>query len=128
MSIIEEKIPEIQSTLITKATNRSAIRYAKIFSMFDEDTPNNDIWDTFEEACMRIAPSNEAIYGALMATNKMSLPASGFYDIFKNSRYDEYIEITQGVNLEANQLSISQMKAIAQLERERVHRHAVEIT
>lgn len=128
MSIIKEKIQEIENLLLEKAARRSAIRYAAIFKLFEPDTQDNDVWDTFEEACLRIAPSKVAIYGALMATKKTNLPASGFFDIFKNFRYVEFMEITNGQHLAANQLTVAQMQAIAQSERERVHSHAVQIT
>lgn len=67
MNVIEEKVPELIKLLENKARRRSAIRYSAIFDFFDPDTHRNDVWETFEEACRKIAPSEVAIYGALLA-------------------------------------------------------------
>lgn len=128
MEIIEEIIPQITNLLIAKAVRRSAIRYGAIYRFFDKDTPRNIVWETFEEACRRIAPSEEAIYGVLMAKKDTGLPGDGFYDIFKNKRLTEYLEVTGGVRIESNELNIEQRRIIAQIERERVHTHAASIT
>ena len=128
MNVIEEKVPELIKLLENKARRRSAIRYSAIFDFFDPDTHRNDVWETFEEACRKIAPSEVAIYGALLAKKNTNLPSTGFYDIFKNKRHEEYMRITGGKRLEAHDLTLEQMEEIAQLERERVHQHAVENT
>lgn len=62
-----------------------------------------------------------------MAKKETGLPSDGFYDIFKNVRRKEYLEVTGGKHLQANELNIEQMEIIAKVERERVHRHAVGI-
>jgi hypothetical protein len=128
VNVIEEKVPELIKLLENKARRRSAIRYSAIFDFFDPDTHRNDVWETFEEACRKIAPSEVAIYGALLAKKNTNLPSTGFYDIFKNKRHEEYMRITGGNRLEAHDLTLEQMEEIAQLERERVHQHAVENT
>lgn len=128
MKFIEEIIPQITNLLVTKAARRSAIRYSAIYRFFDKDTPRDIVWETFEEACRRIAPTEEAIYGALMVKKGTGLPGDGFYDIFKNKRLTEYLEVTGGVRIESNELNIEQMKKITQIERERVHAHAASIT
>ena len=125
MNVIEEKVPGLIKLLENKARTRSAIRYSAIFDFFDSDTHRNDVWETFEEACRKIAPSEVAIYGALLAKKDTNLPSTGFYDIFKNTRHEEYMRITGGNRLEAHDLTLEQMEEIAQLERERVHQHAV---
>ena len=128
MNVIEEKIPGLIKLLKEKARRRSAIRYSAIFNLFDSNTHIGDVWETFEEACRRIAPAEEAIYGALLAKKDTNLPSTGFYDIFKNMRHEEYLRITGGKRLEAYDLTLDQMEKIAQLERYKVHQHAMENT
>ncbi len=127
MEIVEEVIPEIIDLLIEKASRRSAIRYSAIYEFFKKDTLQTVVWETFEEACRRIAPSEIAIYGSLLAKKGSNLPGDGFFDVFKNKRLDEYLVVTGGVRIEANNLSEEQKKTITQIERERVHQHSLAI-
>lgn len=128
MNVIEEKLPELIKFLKAKARRRSAIRYSAIFNLFDSNTHKSDVWETFEEACRKIASAEVAIYGVLLAKKDTNLPSTGFYDTFKNMRHGEYLKITGGKHLEAYDLTLEQMEKIAQLERERVHQHAAENT
>ena len=86
------------------------------------------MWRTFEAACEEIASADEAIYGALLAKKETNLPSTGFFDLFKTKRRESFLEITGNDLLEANQLSHDQMVKIAQIERERVHQHAIQNT
>lgn len=124
MNIIEDRIDPLVKLLIDKARRRSAIRYSAIYGFFDKNTPKNDVWNTFEKACRVIAPAETAIYGALMAHKHTDIPSSGFYDIFKNIRGEEYTELAGGIRLEVHQLTLAQKKSMVQVERERVHQHA----
>lgn len=126
MSLIEEKLPVLIDMLTHAARRRSSIMYSSIYDIFDQETPRNDVWYTFEEACRRIAPNNIAIYGALLAEKSTGLPGTGFYEIFRNVRHDEYLRITNENNPQANRLKLEERREIAQLERERVHQHAIE--
>ena len=126
--MVEEVIPDIIRLLVAKASRRSAIRYGAIYEFFENDIPQPVVWETFEEACRRIAPSEVAIYGCLLAKKDSGLPGDGFFDIFKNKRLNEYLKVTGGVRLASNTLSLEQMQQIAQLERERVHQHSKTIT
>ena len=122
--IVEEPIIRIKSLLIEKAARRSAIHYSAIYRYFEDTVSNFTVWKTFEEACRRIAPAEVALYGALMAKKGNNLPGDGFFDAYKNTRRNEYLEITEGQMIESNTLSPHQMQIIAQVERERVHIHA----
>ena len=127
MNVLEDVIPSLIEYLRVNALRRNGIRYSSIYRFFEPGTRQDIVWDTFEEACKRIAPPQQAIYGALLAKKGSNLPSTGFYDIFKNTRHERYMEITGGEYIEAHSLSIEQMQLIAQSERERVHLHAVEM-
>ncbi|TDF34768.1 hypothetical protein EYS14_23770 [Alteromonadaceae bacterium M269] len=111
--------------LKTSAVNRTEIPYAEIYKFFVPNPGSGAVWDTFEEVCNRLAEPKDAIYGALLAKADTSLPGEGFFDIYKNVRRASYLEVTYGESLQANQLSLEQKKMITQMERERVHQHAV---
>ncbi|MEX0739042.1 MAG: hypothetical protein WD071_06855 [Pseudohongiella sp.] len=128
MDVIEEKVPRLMMFLKDKARRRSAISYSAVFNFFDSNTHRSDVWETFEEACRRIAPAEEAIYGALLAKKDTNLPSTGSYDIYKNIRHEEYLSITGVKRFEAYDLTLDQMGEIAQLERDKVYQHAIENT
>jgi hypothetical protein len=115
----------IQTYLTEKARRRSVVPYSRIYQLFPEGTSDTDVWNTFEEACKSICKPSEAIYGALMIKKDTGLPSTGFFDIFKNTRREMYLEITNGEHLQANQLSVQQMEAITKIELEKVHSHAI---
>ncbi len=124
MKVIDAQVQPLMDFLVAKAKRRSAIRYGEIYKLFDADTRKHDVWETFEEACRRIAPNNEALYGALLAENKTDLPAIGFYDQYKTLRRTEFTKITEGVQL-LHDLTMTHKAAITHIERERVHLHAI---
>lgn len=127
MDIEYDKVKPIAQLLLVKATRRSAIRYSSIYKFFSPNTKKSTVWETFEKACNELATPSVAIYGVLMAEKDTDLPSTGFYDVYRNVRREEYLKITGGQNLQANQLSRYQMEQIAQDERLRVHRHATQI-
>lgn len=125
MNTDQSEIEKIADFLRQKALRRSAVRYSAIYEFFPDGTSDTTVWNAFEDACRSLAEPKEAIYGALMAKKDNDLPSTGFFDIFRNARRDEYLKVTNGKNVEACELTKAQMQAIAGFERIRVHNHAV---
>jgi hypothetical protein len=117
----------IQKILISAAINKGTVSYKTIYSLFDNNTPQNAVWDTFEMACRNIATPQNAIYGALLRKQGAPFPESGFFELFKNTRQDLYYSITGAYGTMSNNLSIPYKSAILQHELAVVHQHACNI-
>lgn len=121
--VIEEKMEAVMALLKMTAQKKIVCSFSPLHNIFDEGTPSSDVYDTLEEASLTLAPSEVAIYSALMAKNGTLLPGSGFFDIFKNKRDAEY-NLLAGRSTHPADLNNQQMQAISQLERSRVYTHA----
>lgn len=121
--VIEEKMEAVMALLQMTAQKKIVCSFSSLHNIFDEGTSSSDVYDTLEEASLTLAPSEEAIYSALMAKKGTLLPGSGFFDIFKNKRDSEY-NLLAGRSTHPADLNIQQMQAISQLERSRVYTHA----
>lgn len=121
--VIEEKMDAVMSLLQKTAQMKSVCSFSSLHNIFGAGTPSSDVYDTLEEASLALAPSEVAIYSALMAKKGTLLPGSGFFDIFKNKRDSEY-DLLAGRSTHPTDLTDQQMQAITQLERSRVYNHA----
>ena len=59
-----------------------------------------------------------------MSRPSSQLPDDGFYNIFKSKRFSKYVELAGDVS--SLDLSSSQKQAIADYERDRVYKHAID--
>jgi hypothetical protein len=121
--VIENKLEAVMALLQTAAQRRAVCSFPSLHGLFDQSTPRNDIYDTLEEASLALAPSEVAIYSALMAKKGTLVPGSGFFDIFRNKREADYDRLA-GRNVHPTALNDQQMATISQLERLRVYSHA----
>lgn len=122
---MQYQIKQIREILITAARNGTTITYPQIYNVFEKDTPKNEVWDTFEEACRDICDSSIAIYGALLSSKDTRLPGNGFFDIYKNMRGAHYRAIAGSI--EANVLTDAQKKLFCDTERATVYQHVLSI-
>jgi len=120
--IIVEKISNVAQLLVGAAKARKGVGFRALHALFDSDASNNDVYDTLEAASRALCSSPLAIYSAVMAKSADGCPGSGFYDIFNNLRRDEFKAITGHNDL--HQLTETDRKAIANIERDRVYQHA----
>jgi hypothetical protein len=120
--LIVEKLSQVAKLLIEAAKSEDVLSFVEFHALFDKEVPSYDRYDTLEAASRALCPSSVAIYSAVMARNEDGYPGTGFYDIFKNARHNEFNELTGHGNL--HELTGEDREAIAEAERVRVYKHA----
>jgi hypothetical protein len=120
--VVVEKISDVAQLLVDAAHQKDVVGFRSLHSLFDEETHENDVYDTLEAASRALCPSSLVIYGAVMAKKADGCPGSGFYDIINNLRREEFREVT-GHN-DVHRLTKENRQDIAEIERDRVYRHA----
>lgn len=124
--IIKKYIKPIQKLFSETAMREETLSYGKFFSVFgDEELLNADIYDTLEQACRNLINRDKAICEALLAKKDDGLPGDGFFDVYKNNRWDEYKEIAD--NLITQDLNLNQKREIVLIERKRVYEQFMKI-
>ena len=118
-----ERKQEVYFLLLEAAKNRQCVSYKKLYDLFDDETPFPVMNATLEAASESLALMEDAIYSALMARDSNNCPGSGFYDVYRIHRAEEYEAIAGSKDI--SKLSDREKKKIAKLERERVYEHAV---
>ena len=121
-----EYVNSLKELFTRKAKVRHTISFSELFSLFDEKVKKPDIYQTMEFGCGEIAPREIAIYEALLAKKSDGLPGSGFFDIFRNRRSEDYRKIAPAMPY-PNRLSLEEQQAITLIERERVYEHAAKL-
>ena len=121
--VIREVRPLVAALLKRAANGKRLCSFNELHGLFGEEIDSPDVYDTLEAASRDLAPSELAIYSALMAKRGNQLPGLGFFDIFRNLRPDEYDAIA-GQNTHPTRLTEEQRQAMAQFERHRVYMHA----
>lgn len=121
--VVRGKLAAVETLLRTAARTNTLCPFSSLYALFEEGTASGDVYDTLERASLSLAPSEVAIYSALMAKKKTLVPGSGFFDIFRIVRHSEY-ERLAGPDVHPVELTDAQMRAIALQERLRVYRHA----
>lgn len=119
-----EQQKKIYFLLLKAAKSKITIPYTRLYrGVFGDGTSFQVMNATLEAASKSLALPKDAIYSAFMAKKPNNCPGSGFYDIFRIHRAGEYRAIAGAK--QASELSDSEEIRIAELERERVHEHAM---
>jgi len=121
MPILNDQVYSIIALLRDKARTKRTASYSELFKLFPPDTEKTDVFYTLEEACRQLAPRDVAIYDSLLATARTGLPGDGFFDIYKNTHYHEFVAAYGNIHIV--ELSPKQRAEITAKERERVYRH-----
>lgn len=123
--IIEGSVAVVQAELLRAARSRCTIPFSDLFCCFDKTVVRYDAYDTLEEASVRIARLDEAIYTVLLAKRNTGLPGDGFFDIFRIHRLAEWRRITKGAVCSTADISFEYKRKMAEYERDRVYVHAL---
>ncbi|EGQ8449038.1 MULTISPECIES: hypothetical protein [Vibrio] len=126
MSVLSQ-VQVLKKILLGAAKSKRTVSYPEIYDMFDQDTEQSVVWDTFEKACTELANPQVAIYGALLAQKSTKLPHNGFFDVFMNTRYEEFLHITNNDVESSNAIPRDMQLKIVMKERERVYEHAASL-
>lgn len=120
--IIHDRVFAVQGLLHAAAAGRRTISFPQLFGEFGENVAPNDVYDTLEAACVKLADWKVAIYSVLLAKADTRLPGDGFFDIFRLHREDDYDRIAGNTHVHA--LNHEQRREMVGIERPRVYAHA----
>ncbi|EJI1423106.1 hypothetical protein NDM58_000044 [Vibrio parahaemolyticus] len=123
MSVLSQ-VQVLKKILLDAAKQKRTISYPEIYNVFDPDIDQSVVWNTFEQACTELATPQVAIYGALLAKKATKLPHDGFFDVFMNTRHEEFLHITNNDVVSSNAIPRDMQLKIVMKERERVYEHA----
>lgn len=112
----------VKSLIHNAAASGSTVSYTALFAIFPKNTVPGYVYRILEEACFELGNWDEVIYSVVMATKGTNLPGDGFFDIFKNHRNLEYLQIAGRSNIQ--NLSLEQKIKMVTLEKVRVYAHA----
>ena len=118
--ILISRIGPVAQLLLDAALSESAVSFKNFHDLFDVYAKDNDKYDTLEAADRALGRS--PIYSALLSKASTGCPGSGFFDIFRNVRPDEYRELAGECIVQY--LTLDQMQSITWQERQRVYEHA----
>jgi len=115
--VLLNKLTAVEQLIRAAVRNNRLLSYKAVLSACDTASMT-DAMDTYEQAGSNIAPTQEAIFGALLAS-KTGLPGSGFFNTYCIVRPAQLALLAPGHTNEMH-LSPAQMQAIADDERKRI--------
>ncbi|OVE46682.1 hypothetical protein [Chromobacterium violaceum] len=87
-----DKISVVKEMMLAAVKSRQRIPYRQLYEVMKPYEEHEVIYYTLEHACKELVPREDAILEAMLYTKNNRLPASGFFSIYRNVRYREFVD------------------------------------